>query len=675
MKQRTVAPFGSWKSEISAKYVTEAALGLSEIKCDGGDVYWLEGRPFEGGRNVIVRRTQDGKTVDVTPAWRNEPGDFNVRTAVHEYGGGSYAVLNGIVYFVNFGDQRLYRQVPGELPEAITPIVKTGRERATRFADMSLAPNGRFLICVRERHLSARNVINELVLISTDGAGEPAIVSAGSDFYSSPRISPKGGEVAWLSWDHPNMPWDKVELWLGSFDSESGYVSDDRVVAEGASLVQPRWSSNGTLFYVTDESGWWNLQARVNDQPEHILDAEFDAAEPAWRFGNSTYATLDDGYTVVRKENTTGGEIVLISPLRKSGRFQTPGHRSIKVEYNEIDYVEAGGGHAYFVGSSSTKSPELIQFNTKTGKTKVLKKSAARGLKPSLVSRPKPIEFPSTRGGKAYAYYYPPKNPSFEGEEGSLPPLLVISHGGPTSATKPSLNLSIQYWTSRGFAVVDVNYRGSTGYGREFRDALKGYWGIFDSDDCVAAARHIVNQNQADAERIAIRGGSAGGFTTVNCLTFHSDFSVGASYYGISDLEILQKTTHKFESRYLDSLVGVRDGNYSPGTDPYFERSANMFKERLGTPMIVLQGTEDKVVPRSLALAMVEALDSRNLPYVYLEFPGEGHGFRKPENLIRALEAELQFYGKVMCFKPADLDTMDPIKINNPDRLPQCGEG
>ncbi|MCH8116024.1 MAG: S9 family peptidase [Chloroflexi bacterium] len=650
MPGKTSSPYGSWKSPITARLIAAGGLKLAEVRVDGPDVYWLEGRPEEAGRYVIVRRSPDGSTVDINPE------RFNARNAVHEYGGGAYAVRDGVVYFVNWDDQRIYRRSDGGDPVAITgePAI----ERGDRYSDLTLSDDSRWILCVRERHQEGAEAVNELVAVPADGSGDVQVLATGHDFYSSPRQNDAGDRVCWLSWDHPNMPWDGCELWVANFDSAAGAVSNEQLATGGAnvSIVQPEWAPDGTLVFISDESGWWNLTKWAGGKVEPVLAEEVDHGGPAWAFGFRTYAFTHDGAVVLKDSQGGRGRFRKIG-LDGTVIAETP------VSHTSMADVTVIGEDVVYVGASPASAAEVVRVDPGDGSVATLKSSSDVELDPAYLSTPEAITFPTTEDGEAHAFYYAPTNPEFEADTSDKPPLLVISHGGPTGATSAALSLSVQFWTSRGFAVVDVNYRGSTGHGRAFRDALKGKWGVYDTDDCIAAADYLVNKGLADGERLAIKGGSAGGYTTINALTFHDRFAVGATYYGIADLSVFIDDTHKYESRYLDSLIGP----YPEAKQLYHDRSAINFTDRLSAPMIILQGLEDRIVPPSQAEIMAGALREKGIPFALLMFEGEQHGFRQSKNIIRSLEAELYFYGRVLGFTPAD--EIEPVEIENESAL------
>lgn len=628
----SVAPYGAWKSRISASLLTESAIGLRDVAVDGEDIYWSEGRPSEGGRTVIVRSHGSGAVADAVP------NGFNARSRVHEYGGGFYAVREGVVLACRFEDQRVYRiEGAAAVPVTPEPAIPAG----DRYADLEF--HGDRVICVRERHLDDIEAVTSLVTFPIDGSSDPVVISEGNDFYSTPRASPDGRQLAWLSWNHPNMPWDGTELWCAAL-AEDGTVSESELVAGGEdeSIFQPEWSPDGVLHFVSDRSGWWNIYRLAGGSTDsvHPMDVEFGV--PQWVFGMRRYCFLPDGRVVamfvdrgVDQIGVIDDEMITVIP--------TP-YTSFRV------WLATYGNSACVVAGSPSEALEVVTIDAHTGDRGVLRTSLDRVPSPESMSHPKPIEYPTTDNATAHAFYYPPHNPAFEAPGGERPPLLVLSHGGPTSATDAVLDLAVQFWTSRGFAVVDVNYRGSTGYGREYRNALRGRWGVVDLDDCINAALYLVDEGLADPDRLAIRGGSAGGYTTLCALTFSDVFSAGASYFGVGDLAALAEDTHKFESRYLDRLVGP----YPEAADLYAERSPVNHLEDFDCPVVLFQGLDDRVVPPEQAEDMVEALDARGVPHAYVSYEGEGHGFRRAENIKGSLEAELYFYGKVFGFDPAD---------------------
>ncbi len=619
----TVAPYGSWTSPITADRLVEQAVSIGQVVVDGTDVWWNEGRPSERGRQVIVRWTPGATTptpVDVLPA------GFSARTLVHEYGGGSFAVRDGVLWFANLGDQRVYRLEPG----SAEPVAVTAP--GARYADLQVSPDGTRVAAVRERHLDSGDVVNDLVLLAADDE----VLARGHDFYAAPRWSPAGDRLAWLSWDHPNMPWDGTTLWV-----DGGYVAG----GTDESVSQPAWAPDGSLLWASDGTGWWNLYR----DGRALVAEEAEYSGPDWVFGLSTYAVLPDG-TVVAARSRHGRAELVVDGVPVATPFTS---------FSSVRPYGARGVVA--VAASATEAAALVRIDLARGgvEVEVLRRSRATDFDPDYLSVPRPVTFPTDGGLEAHALHYPPVNRDFEAAEGELPPLVVMSHGGPTSAARTELNLGIQYFTSRGLAVVDVDYGGSSGYGRAYRRRLDGRWGVVDVADCVNAARHLASAGLVDGRRMAIRGGSAGGYTTLSALTSSDVFAAGASYYGVADLASLATDTHKFESRYLDRLVGP----WPEAAEIYRRRSPIHAADRLSAPVILFQGLEDKVVPPAQAEVMVEALRAKGLPFAYVTFEGEQHGFRQASTIVRAAEAELWFYGQIMGFDPAD--TIEPVPISN----------
>lgn len=635
------APYGSWKSPISAEMVAGGEIGLEQIRIDGEDIYWIERRPQEGGRKVVVRRSTDGEISDVTP-----PG-FNARTRVHEYGGGDYAVWGGRVIFSNFSDQRLYVQELACEPKPLTPAAPL------RYADGEIDPRRKIFYSVREDHSGPGEAVNSLVRLDLSQQEAGTIVASGNDFYSSPRLSPDGSRLAWLSWNHPNMPWDGTELWVGRLAGDGSVVEKEKVAGGAAeSIGQPEWSPDGVLHFVSDRTGWWNLYRWKDHRIEPLcpMDAEF--GQPQWVFGVSLFGFASKNEILLSYTRQGRDYLAALNPTTKAlDVIETP--------FTAISQVRVAGHRLVFIGGSATETISIVSLDLTSKRCTVLRRSRQSTVDAGYLAAPRAIEFPTEGGRTAHGYFYAPRNRDYIGPPGEKPPLIVISHGGPTSATSASLKYSIQYWTSRGIAVLDVNYGGSSGYGRAYRERLNGRWGVVDVDDCVNGARYLVAQGEVDGDRLAIRGGSAGGYTTLCALTFRDAFKAGASHYGVSDLEALAKDTHKFESRYLDRLIGP----YPERRDLYFARSPIHFTDRLNCAMIFFQGLEDKVVPPDQAEKMVQAVRAKNLPVAYLAFEGEQHGFRRAENIKRVLEAELYFYSKVFGFELAE--DVEPIAIHN----------
>jgi dipeptidyl aminopeptidase/acylaminoacyl peptidase len=651
-----VAPYGSWRSPIDAASVSRGGRRLAAPAiAEDGALWWAEGRPSEGGRVVLMRQAPDGEPEAVTPE------GMYVRTRVHEYGGGAWCLVEpDLILFVNFEDQRLYRQRLGEEPVAISP--EPSRPGALRYADIRPAPDGRTVVCVRERDTEGEPV-NEIVSLPIDGSGEPEVLAGGRDFYSYPRISPDGEWLAWTCWDHPNMPWDGTELWIAPL-ADSG---EERLVAGGPeeSIFQPEWGPDGRLHFASDRDGWWNLYRAREPGTElsgeegalvQLTEEEADYAHPQWLFGGATYAFLENGAIACVRCKHGEERLFLLEPEGWEATDQG-------LPFTSFGYpmLAARDSRVAFAAASPESEAAVVVYDAESGETEIVRTSSDEPVDPAYVSQPRPIEFRTGKEGDgevAYGFYYPPANPEFEAPEGELPPLIVESHGGPTSHVKPVLDQEFLFWTSRGIGVVDVNYRGSSGYGRAYRNKLRGEWGVIDNEDCVNAALHLAQEGEADRERLAIRGGSAGGYATLCALTFHDGaFAAGASYFGVADAAALAEDTHKFESRYLDRLIGP----YPERADLYRERSPIHHVEQLRSPVILLQGLEDKIVPPNQAETMAAALERNGVPYAYLAFEGEQHGFRKAETNIRCFEAELYFYGRIMGFEPAD--ELEPVEI------------
>ena len=671
--ERTVAPYGAWESPVTTEMLTAGALRFEGVAVDGDDVYWVESRPDEAGRCAAMRLAADGAMSELTtPA-------HNARTRVHEYGGGALAVSNGVAYFSNFSDQRLYRRpVDGsEAPTAITP------ETAVRYADATVDDARDRLICVAEDHRRAGREAENLLVSVPTGGGEPAPVHRGFDFYASPRLSPDGSRLAWVCWNHPNMPWDATELWIADVATDGALTSPRRIAggvpgnaddpgntggtgdegdAAGAggtggevSVLQPAWGPDGTLYCVSDVSGWWNLHRWDGERLVPVLPMEAEFGLPPWLFGMGRYAVLDADRIVAHYGNAAGTRLGVIDVA--AGRL-----REIDTPFTTFGFfVAASRGRLLCTAAGAEASAALVAIDADTGEVETLRRGAEPKLDPSYVSRAEPIACPSAGGRTAHAWYYPPRNPAFRAPEGERPPLLTFIHGGPTGSTDPGFRLAIQYWTTRGFAVVDVDYGGSTGYGTAYRRLLRGGWGIVDREDCEAAARYLVARGDVDPARLAIRGGSAGGYTTLCALSFGSVFTAGASYYGVSDAAALARDTHKFESRYLDGLIGP----WPERADLYEQRSPIHAVDSLSCPVIFLQGLEDAVVPPDQTERMADALRRKGLPVACLMFEGEQHGFRQAANIRRAAEAELYFYGRIFGFSPAG--AVEPVEIENLD--------
>jgi dipeptidyl aminopeptidase/acylaminoacyl peptidase len=639
---RTAVPYGSWPSPLTAARVAAGALRLGQVAVDGADVYWLEGRAAEGGGNVLVRWSPDGPPADVSPR------GFDVRTRAHEYGGGAYTVHDGVIYASNFVDQQIHTWRVGETPRALTP-------RGYCYAQYQVDAGRARLIAVREDHRRegvepAAAIVAVPFDAPTPSAGD--VLVCGADFYSDPVLSPDGRQLAWLQWRHPNMPWDGTDLYVADV-GDDGSPGKPRHVAGAVdeSVFQPRWSADGLLYFISDRTGWWNLYRLRDDRIESLCEREADFGRPQWVFGMSTYAFQSTTRLVVTWAELGRWRIGLLAV--DTGRLAP-----LDIACEPLDSVVATPDAAYFIGGSAVDAAAITRFVFGTATLQVLKRSRDDALDPAFVSIAEPVTFESG-GLSTHAFYYPPTNPACIAPAGTLPPLIVLSHGGPTSVTDAVLDIDIQFWTTRGFAVVDVNYGGSTGYGRAYRRRLNGQWGIVDVQAAVHAARFLVAAAKADSRRLITRGGSAGGYTTLAALAFHETFTAGASYYGVSDLELLARDTHKFEARYLDSLVGP----YPAEAATYRARSPIHAVDRLNCALIFLQGLEDRVVPPSQSERMAAAVRAKGLPVAYVTFEGEQHGFRKADSIVCALESELYFYGRVFGFKPAD--SLAPVPIDN----------
>ncbi len=626
----TTTPCGAWPSPITAESLVEGAVGISEAVPDGELVWWTESRPQEGGRTALMRL--DLAAARAEPVEATPPG-ANVRTRVHEYGGGAWWAANGTAWYVDDADQRVYALRADADPVPLTP--EPPSKGAWRYADLRPL-DASWLVAVCERHLAdadAKEPENLLVAIATDASGRVVDLVRGADFYGSPRPSPDGAELAWIEWNHPNMPWDDTTLRAAPIAHEpdgTPALAEPRAVAggdgRGEAVVQPEWSPDGRLHFVSDRRDAWWLYAEGVDEP--VLAGDGEIGYPPWVFGLSRYAFRPDGGIVAARFD--------------DGIERLDGH----AEFTAFHSVRTSGARTAFVGASFGTGPAVVVDG------EVVRAPRATSLDAAFLTAPERLRFPTgaARDATAHALYYAPANPHHRVPEGERAPLIVIAHGGPTAAARTQLNLGIRYWTSRGFGVVDVNYRGSSGFGRAYRKALEGRWGIVDVEDCTAAAEALVARGAADPARLIVRGGSAGGYTVLCALAFHDTFTAGASLYGVADLEALAGDTHKFESRYLDSLVGP----WPEAATLYRERSPIHHLEGFTAPMIVLQGSEDRIVPPNQSRMIVEALKARGVPVSYLEFEGEQHGFRRSETIVRALQAELAFYAAVFGFAPAD---------------------
>jgi dipeptidyl aminopeptidase/acylaminoacyl peptidase len=627
MKQ---APYGTWHSPLAAADLARSAIALNYVQVAGGVPYWVESRPADGGRNVVVAGGNDGGATELTPV------GFNARTRVHEYGGTPYTVGRGVTYFSNFTDQRVYAHRNGQAPAPLTP-------ESYRYADYELERTGERLFCVREDHTGPGEPKNAIVALNTTSDGPGTVLFEKSDFVAYPRVSPDGRRIAWVAWNHPDMPWDATTLYVANLSGSK--LSHITPITSGSqeSVMEPRWDADGTLYFVSDRSNWWNLYRYKDSHITAAVTLEGEIASPLWTLGQANYALIGGGRAVVRY-TIAARDRLGVADL-KSGKL-TPLNLSF-VSLSNIQLLSASTVLA--VAAAPTAETALVAIDLDTGDHRVLRAPGSVELDSSFISVAESVEFPTMGGQTAHAFYYPPLNPDFVPAANEKPPLVVKVHGGPTSHSKSELALGTQYWTTRGFGLLDVNHGGSSGFGRAYRERLKGQWGVVDVGDVVAAVKHLVNSGRVDGGRAAIRGGSAGGFTVLATLAFHDVFRAGANYYGVSDLETLARETHKFEARYLDRLVAP----LPQGKEIYEARAPIRHLDRFKAALITFQGADDEIIPPDQSRAIVTALQARGIPVAYLEFEGEQHGFRKAENIVRSLEAELTFYGRVFGFTPA----------------------
>jgi dipeptidyl aminopeptidase/acylaminoacyl peptidase len=633
MTDKQTLPYGSWPSPITVDVAVGSAHGLSEPRQDGDDIYVLESRPEEAGRVALLRRTPDGELADMAPR-------LNMRTRVHEYGGASYTVTDGVIVFSEFADNRLL--LKGSPDAAPVELVA---DPALRFADMALdLVRDRVYAVMEDQTASAIGARNLLVAVSL-ADGTVTELATGHDFYSDPVLSPDGRHLAFVTWDFPQMPWDGTDLWVAPIEAD-GTLGELSHVAGGTSesVIQPRWAPDGSLLYISDRSDWWNLYrtTEAGSGSVEVAPMRAEIGGPAWVFGLSDYGIDGDGTIYAFAHGSEGAKLLALAPGKAP--------RELDFAENGLAYVRVNDGVLTAIAGAFTRPTALVRLDLTSGTEERLRETSTLTIDEAYLSTPQHISFPTSGGRTAYAWYYPPTNPDTVAPEDELPPLVVMSHGGPTSQARTSLSLARQAFTSRGFAVVDVDYGGSTGYGRAFRDQLRETWGVVDVDDCTAAATWLAEQGLADPAQLAIRGGSAGGYTTLATLCFKDVFAAGTSFYGLGDLEAFTDITHKFESRYMDMLIGP----YPEMAERYRERSPDHHSHQISCPVLVMQGADDKVVPPSQAEGIVAALAKNGLPRAYILFEGEGHGFRQAVNQQRALEAELSFYAQVFGFELAD---------------------
>ena len=673
-------PYGSWPSPVAADLLVSGGVQPLEVFAAGGVTWWSEARPAERGRRALLRREADGRVSEVLPS------TWNVRTRVHEYGGGAWWVGRGAVFVTSWEDQRLYRVDPpgadGRHPAPVALTPEPAIPHGLRYADGELTPDGRFVVCIRERHVDEAGAllapaVNEVVAVSAaagpEGPGEIVVLAGGTDFVAAPRVAPDAGTLVWLAWNHPGMPWDATVLMAGRLDADAGrpvlrevrrLVGVEFGEPGEVSLVQPEWAPDGRLLVVADtRDGWWNVHDvdPVSGALTPLHADDHEVAVPSWVFGQSRYTIAADGGAWLTFEDD-GVRLRRVARDGSSALWEVP---AVKASSLRVD-----GARLVAVLAHADRGREVVELHLvdpSDGAT-VLAAAAGTRLPTGAVSLGRHLSFPSAAGRTAHGWFYPPTGEidrePLTGEDGELPPLLVTVHGGPTSAASPEYNLDVQYWTSRGFALVDVDYGGSTGYGRAYRRLLDGAWGVVDIEDVAAAVEHLVAQGVVDGQRTAIRGGSAGGFTALLALAVTDVFRAGASYYGVADLAALAAETHKFESHYLHGLIGP----YPRAREVYLHRSPLTHAHRITAPLLVLQGLEDEVVPPGQAEAIVAALRENGVPHAYLTFEGEQHGFRIAENIVTASESELAFYGRVFGFRPAG--EVRPVDMVFADRLP-----
>lgn len=646
------SPYGSWKSTLTAERLADKGVRFGHMVVDGDDLYWLEVRASEQGRGVLIKCDSLGNRTEVLPK------NISVRTKVHEYGSGDFIVKQGVVYFSQADDQCVYR-FDGQLQQ----LTSLGINQEHRYADYCLSAKQDYLVCVRETH-QKKAVVNELVVIELNskdqnsGVCNVRVLESGFDFYSFPRISPNGNRLAWTCWNQPQMPWDAAELWVADFhkdgrtDAEhkiAGGIDQQQINDEQAkagkvdpwsmnAVYQPAWSDEGILHYISDASGWTNLYSCRDGVLNALTPIDREFGIPQWVLASSTYtfASKEQIYAVYIQQ----GQQQLCHINELTGHIEP-----IPLPFKDFgEHLLYANGYLYFRAAGPAVSEAIYSFNIETQECVKLSNLVDFPLPVEELSIAETIEFESNDQRMSHAFYYAPHNTHYQAPDDTLPPLIVMSHGGPTAMTHNSLNAAIQFWTHRGFAVVDVNYGGSTGFGKRYRTALNGQWGVVDVEDCIAAANYLVDNKLADPNSLLIRGGSAGGYTTLCALTFHDVFAAGMSRYGVADLESLASDSHKFEARYFDSVVGP----YPEMKEVYIARSPIHATEKLSCPILLLQGEDDKVVPPNQAEMMVTALREKQIPYAYQLYSGEGHGFRKASTIISSLNAELSFYRQIL---------------------------
>lgn len=647
----TVAPYGEWKSSITGESFTARSVTLSQVRIDGPDTYWVEGHPKENGRGTLLRRSGSGITSEVLPLIDGSRLP-DVRTRVHEYGGRAYAVTDGFIVFSDGFDSRVYRFDLNDSTKTVTALTTLSK---SRFGDFEIDEVRQLVYAVREDHSGEGEPVNTLVAIPLDGSAarnDAAIITlfAGTDFVVDPCLSPDGTKLAWITWNHPEMPWTRSALHVGALDFE-GNVSVSKVLVneEDVCVYEPRWTLTGDLVHVDDSSGWANLfrtegftwregedadawTTRLRTRALHPGTQAF--SHPHWQLGLHSFDNFDYEHLICSWVDDLTWHIGTV-------RLDNGLTEEWATGWWPIGNVASSDERVVFLADSATHTPAIVEV--KNGSTSVIRPSSEAQMDPALLSPAQIISWPTRDGEKSYGFYYPPKNPDYQAPEGSLPPLIVNVHGGPTSAARPGLKIPLQYWTSRGFAVLDVNYRGSTGFGRAYRERLNGNWGVMDVNDCADGALSLIERGLVDPKRISIRGGSSGGFTVLAALVSSDVFTAGASFYGIADLRMLAAETHKFESRYPFRLLGSAD----PDDEVWVERSPITHIDRIHAPLLILQGEDDKVVPPSQARVMFDALKGGGSVVAMKMYEGEGHGFRRAETIRDAWQSELAFYSRI----------------------------
>lgn len=603
--QQCIPPSPPLRAEEAAAQTT----AITYTDTAGTTLFWTESRPEEGGRQVLIKQEEGKPPLEITP----QP--YSVASRVHEYGGKAFAVSKEVFYFINKSDQNLYKIDPSG---KISPVIT----ESYRFVQPLITPEG--IIAVTEEHLASGEVINFLALITLEG--KTLRLAEGADFYSSPAFFEKEKKLAWISWNHPQMPWDGTVLTVATLDKGKLYNIEDIAGGSSEAIIEPQWLADGTLLFASDKSGFWNLYSYSNQEKKSVAPMCADFGQALSRMGQSSRCETEEGLLVTYCQKGIG-YLGLISKNQNTLKL-------LDLPFTYFDQLRSAGSCAYFLAGSPTAPLALYKIDMKTLQWECVAGKQKADLKLSQISQPESLEFPSKKGRIAYGFYYPP---TVKGN--NPPPLLVKAHGGPTKHAPSVFNPLIQFWTSRGFGVIDVNYCGSTGFGKKYRDALKGQWGIVDVEDCVSAVEFLIAQGAADPKKIFISGGSAGGYTVLQALTSTSLFAAGASYYGISDLSLLKNETHKFESHYLDQLIP---------SEYYQERSPLYHIDRLSTPLIIFQGLKDQVVPPNQSERIAQALQQTKVPCEYIAYPNEGHGFQKKENLADSLEKEFQFYQKFL---------------------------